>query len=145
MWDRTLNEEISTLLGHDVVLVDAIPLRVGQVVTLTIEQAKPSPRQGVSLGTEGMLQIGERKKPQLIVWADETPLVAEVVCEATDGLLRVYNVWEPRDGSPGFESRLRPSGMIVEELDDGSRRYACNDIEFDNPDFQTLVFRLSIS
>jgi hypothetical protein len=33
--------------------------------------------------------------------------------------------------------------MLVEDLDDGWRRYSCNDIGVD-PDFEKLIFRVSI-
>jgi hypothetical protein len=80
--------------------------------------------------------------PQLDLWQDTAPPVVEVRCESTDGLLRLYNIWQSGRG-PGVESRSATSGMLVEVLEDGSRRYRCHDIGFD-PDFDKLILRVSI-
>jgi hypothetical protein len=72
------------------------------------------------------------------------PLAGRRVIDGSpDALLRVYNVWDSGRGR-SRESQSATSGMAVEELEDGSRRYSCNDIGLD-PDFSKLVFRLSIS
>lgn len=96
-------------------------------------------------------QIGDRRsadgergeRPELDLWPDTAPSVVEIMCESTDGFVRIYNIWQS-GRRPGVESRSHTSGMVVDLLPDGSRRYRCNDIGFD-PDFSKLVFRISIA
>jgi hypothetical protein len=85
----------------------------------------------------------EVSAPQLDLWSDTAPSVVEIMCESTDGLVRIYSIWQS-GRRPGVESRTQTSGMVVDLLSDGSRRYRCNDIGFD-PDFSKLVFRISIT
>jgi len=74
---------------------------------------------------------------------DTAPPAVEIACLETDGLIRIYNIWQS-GRRPGVESQSQTSGMLVDLLPDGSRRYRCNDIGFD-PDFSKLVFRISIT
>ena len=61
----------------------------------------------------------------------------------TSGSLVLYNIWDSGRGHRPFESQSHTSGMLVETLPDGSRRYSCNDIGLE-PDFSRLVFRVLI-
>jgi len=140
---RTLNETLSAELGCEVVKLDALPITDGQLIRLTFEGGTSPWRQGVRVATEGTLRANDVCAPQLDLWPDTAPPTVEVVCESSDGLLRVYNIWQS-GRRPGVESQSHTSGMLVEELQDGSRRYRCNDIGV-APDFSKLVFRISIT
>jgi hypothetical protein len=92
--------------------------------------------------TDGVLRVAGVEAPQLDIWTDTAPSAVEVECVATDGLLRFYNIWQS-GRRPGVESRSATSGMLVENLGDGWRRYSCNDIAL-QPDFEQLIFRIVI-
>ena len=138
-----ISEALSNELGREVVKLETLPISDGQFVRLTFEGGASPWRQGVRLATEGVLNVNGVQAPQLDLWLDSAPSVVEVRCESTDGLLRLYNIWQP-GRRPGVESQSHTSGMLVEELEGGSRRYRCNAIGF-NPDFDKLIFRVSIS
>ena len=56
----------------------------------------------------------------------------------TDGLLRLYNVWDSGRGHRPFESQSATSGMLAS---DGT--YRCSDIALD-PAFDCLTFAVDI-
>jgi hypothetical protein len=139
---RTLNQELSESVGREVVKIEALPVSDGQPIRLLIESCSSTWRQGVRFVTAGLLSVNGVKAPQLDLWIDTAPPSVEILCEQTDGLVRFYNIWQS-GRRPGVESRSATSGMVVEVLDDGWRRYSCNDIGFD-PEFTKLVFRVRI-
>lgn len=69
----------------------------------------------------------------------EDKSVQECILRNTDGVLRVWNVWDIGDGA--VESGYG-TAMIVEQLPNG-RRYRCNDGHPDD-DFDDLIFRIEI-
>ena len=138
-----MNTTLTEQLGREVVMVETLPISAGQRIRLAFEGGESPWRQGVRLATEGALNANGVSAPQLDLWTDTAPLTVEIVCESTDGLVRVYNIWHS-GRRPGVESRSQTAGMVVESLPDGSHRYRCNDIGFD-PDFSRLVFRISIA
>jgi hypothetical protein len=140
---RTLNDTLSAAVGREVVKVDALPVIDGQLVRVTFEGGESPWRQGVRVATKGSLNVDGVSGPQLDLWPDTAPPTVEIVCESTDGLVRIYNIWQS-GRRPGVESRSETSGMLVEALPDGSSRYRCNDIGFD-PDFTKIVFRVSVA
>jgi len=124
-------------------MIEAIGVRPGQTVTLAFESTNSPWRQGVWLASRGELGIAGTASPQFVLWSDTSPDYVEIEVRTTDGLLRIYNVWDSGRHLGPFESQSATSGMVLEAMPDGSRRYSCNDIGTD-PDFQKLVFRLSI-
>ena len=139
---RVVSETLSDELGREVVKLEALPISDGQIVRLIFEGGTSPWRQGVWLSTEGMLNANGVQAPQLNLWRDTAPAVVEVTCESTDGLLRFYNIWHS-GRKTGAESQSHTSGMLVEILEDESRRYRCNDIG-SSPEFDKLIFRVSI-
>jgi hypothetical protein len=140
---RTLNATLSAELGREVVKIEALPIAAGQVVRLAFEGGDSPWRQGVRVATEGALVAYDVEGPQLDFWSDTAPPLVDIACKSTDGLVRIYNIWHS-GRRPGVESQSHTSGMIVDLLPDGSRRYRCNDIGF-NPDFSKLQFSISIT
>lgn len=128
--------------GLDVLRVDELPLAAADVIRVVFESVRSPWRQGVWLGTVGTMVVRETSSSQFVLWQDTAPVPAEIVCEETDGSLRLYNVWDSGRGR-SRESLSATSGMAVEELADGWRRYGCNDIGVE-PDFAKVVFRLQI-
>jgi hypothetical protein len=129
-------------MDREVLKIEALPIAVGEVVHLVLEASDSLWRQGVRLLTDGVLSVAGVEAPQLDIWKDSAPPTVEISCVETDGLLRFYNIWQS-GRRPGVESRSATSGMLLEDLGDGWRRYSCNDIGVD-PDFKKLTFRILI-
>jgi hypothetical protein len=139
---RTVNRALTDALGYEVLKVEALSIRPGQVVKLEFDRVDSPWRQGIWVATEGRLRVGDIEASQFVIWTDTAPPQVVIECEGTDGLLRLYNVWQS-GRRPGVESQSATSGMVVEDLGGGGRRYSCNDIGT-NPLFQTLIFRLTL-
>jgi hypothetical protein len=95
------------------------------------------------VGTEGTLSVEGRRSATFVLWADTAPRPVEIEVLATDGMIRVYNVWDSGRGLGSFESQSATSGMLASELPDGSRRYRCADIG-PGPGFDRLAFRVQV-
>lgn len=141
--ERTLSSAVTDRKGREVVKIEALKIEPGQTVTLRFEDVDSPWRQGVWVATEGLLRIDDSIDSQFVLWADTAPPEVSIMCAETDGLLRLYNVWDSGRRAGPFESQSHTSGMVVEMLEDGSRRYSCNDIAT-NPDFNTLIFRVAL-
>lgn len=141
--DRTLSKSVNGPDGQPAVKIEALPIMRGQRLTLTFEAVGPRWRQGVFLATAGQLVIAGTSSPSLVLWSDTAPTQSVIDVAETDGRLVVYNVWDSGRGRGPFESQSATSGMLVEVITDGSRRYSCTDIGVE-PDFSRLVFKMSI-
>jgi hypothetical protein len=102
--EPTLNQPPSDQLGGEVVKLDALPVGPGQLVRVHFESTDSAWRQGVRLTTGGVLTVNSVSGPQLDLWQDTAPENVEITCSETDGLLRIYNVWQT-GRRPGVESR----------------------------------------
>ena len=140
--NRTLSKVLTDPLGREVVKFETLPLQTGQTIRLVFEQVNSPWRQGVWLGTNGSLEAAGTTASQIVLWSDTAPPEAEIHCLESDGLLRLYNVWN-RGVIGGHDSLGYTSGMVVDELADGWRRYSCTDMGKE-PDFGKLVFRVCI-
>jgi hypothetical protein len=121
-------------------LIEAIECRDGSTFRLVFESAEPRWRQGVWLGVEGDLEIAGQTSSQVVVWRDTAPPFVDIVVRSTtDGLLRLYNVWDSGRGY-GRESQAATSGMLREPTSLGFR-YRCSDIN-PSPTFEAVRFRL---
>ena len=140
---RAINPDVRGPNGEDAVMIESLDVVPGQTVTLEFEQVGPRWRQGVFLGTAGTLHVGDTKSPSVVLWSDASPSQVAIDIEDSDGRLVLYNVWDSGRGRGRFESQSATSGMLVEELGNGSFRYACTDIGVE-PDFSRIVFRVSI-
>jgi hypothetical protein len=86
-------------------------------------------------------QWADAESPEVVLWRHSAPSPTELrVVASTDGLLRLYNVWESSRGR-GRESQSHTSGMVREDVP-GGWRYRCNDIGT-HPDFTALVFTIT--
>ena len=121
-------------------LIDTIDCSAGSVFRLVFESAEPRWRQGVWFGVEGQLEVAGSTSPQVVLWRDTAPPAVDIVVRSTsDGLLRLYNVWDSRRGRRR-ESQAATSGMLRDETANGFR-YRCSDIN-PLPTFEALVFSL---
>ncbi len=107
--------------------IDAVPCLPGDSIRLAFESDDGRWRHGVRLMVDGALSVGETTADQLVLGADTAPKdVLVTVEEASDGLLRLDNVWDSGRGR-GMESQAATSGMIREDTATGWR-YRCSDV-----------------
>lgn len=142
--ERTLSKEVSGPDGQPAVKIESLPVEPGRHVTLTFEAVGHRWRQGVFLATTGRLLTGGVSGPSLVIWSDSAPPTCVIEVAETEGHIAFYNIWDSGRGRRPFESQSATSGMVVETLPDGSRRYSCTDIGVE-PDFSRLVFKVSIA
>lgn len=137
-----LNRQLTADVGRDVLLLDAVPITPGQCVRVAFVDRNGAWRQGVLLTTDGRLVAGGASSPTLVLWSDTAPPSTEVCVSESDGLLRIYNVWDSGRGLGGFESQKATSGMI-RTSGPGFYRYECNDVGIP-PTFDKLVFTVEL-
>lgn len=138
-----VNSALTSPAGEEVLLLDVVSVGSGAGFTITFEHVASDWRQGVWLGTDGVLEVGGVRSPQVVLWQDIAPASTHVRLLEGSGELRLYNVWDSGRGIEDHESQSATSGMVVEILERGARRYRCNDIGHD-PSFETLVFTLDV-
>lgn len=132
---RVLSVDIVGPDGAPVLMIETIPVVAGSTLTATFDRITSPWRQGIWVATAGLLQWAGQSSSRFTIWADWGPAVITVV--ETDGLVRLYNVWDSGRGLAP-ESQSDTSGMVAEVLDATTTRYRCNDIG-DPPDFEKLV------
>jgi hypothetical protein len=140
---RTLASNLTDPEGREVLRIEAVPFEAGDTATIRFDEVHSPWRQGIWLATHGVLRVAETAAAQFTLWVDTAPPAVEILCVESDGMLRLYNVWDSGRGR-SRESQSHTSGMAVELLPDGSHRYSCSDIG-SPPSFDKLVFRLAVS
>lgn len=124
--------------------IDTIRCPAGQELAIAFEDVAPTWRHGVWLGVQGELEVGDRRAPQVVLWADTAPpVIALRVVVSDDELVRLYNVWDSGRGILPHESQSATSGMLREDLD-GAVRYRCSAIASDRQ-FDALTFTVTRS
>lgn len=121
----------------NVVKIEVLSIKDGQIIELKFEQKHSNWRQGVWLKTDQFIISNGMKCDSVQLWIDTAPEVVKFECHTNNGLLWLYNIWDRGDGC---ESQSWTSGMLVKE-NQGLRRYCCNDIGFET-DFHKLVFHI---
>jgi hypothetical protein len=130
-------------MGEEAVLIEALPVREGQLVSWKLEDASKTRRHGVWLATDGLMSLVGTEADQFVVWIDTAPPKFDVRIIRTDGLLRFYNVWAS-DRDPGHRSQSDYSAMLRRNRDDGWIEYSCSD--FGAPaSFVDLIFSVKLS
>lgn len=114
--------------GDKVLLLDAIPVEPGECFTLSMPHSNSPWRQGVFLATDGVLEVAGVASPSVVLWRDSAPATSRLCVRTTDGVLRIYNVWDSGRGLATFESQSATSGMVRADRGDGVIEYRCNDI-----------------
>lgn len=139
---RTLNKAVSGPDGNPPVRIECLPISPGSTVGVEFESVGPRWRKGIFIATEGKLATGHDVSRAVSIWADTAPPIFKIDVLETDGRLVFHNIWDSGRGY-GMGSQSHTSGMYMEELPDGGRRYSCTDIGLE-PDFSRLVFTISI-
>ena len=132
--------------GHQLILTDKIPARLGQRFRVTIESVASAYPQGVGISEQ--VEVFGEKVRRAVVWdyysvpPDERsgrrvmlPFAFDVACRSKSGHLSFYNMTEYGGRQEWWHGG---SCMWVEPLRNG-RRYHCNDFEPD-ADFDDIVF-----
>jgi hypothetical protein len=131
------NSAMTALLGFDVWSMDGIDLPPGAEVALTFESVHAERRQGVFVATEGVLSIEGARSRAFNLWFDTAARPVRIRCEeSTSGRTILYNIFE---GETGQMSQGHTSGMLIEPLPGGGRRYRCCDVA-PQPVFDRIVF-----
>lgn len=139
---RTRNTKLTEAAGREVVKFEVLDIAPGQHVTVTFVSAGPWP-SGVWIGTEGAFRIDGTRASQLECWMPEKGGTVEFDVEETDGLLRLYNIWDSGRGIKPYESLAYTTGMLRRDLDDHTIEYRCHHLGHD-PVFDDLVFTIRI-
>jgi hypothetical protein len=134
------NRLLTAALGSPVVKLDVIPVSPGERLRVTFVAKSGEWRHGIWVGVDGELEIAGRRSDQFEIWTDTSPPSFEIVVVATsDGLLRLYNIWDSQRGLRR-ESQSATSGML-KEARGTSVIYRANAIG-SPADFAGLVFVL---
>lgn len=136
---KPLLNETLTKSDRPVLLMDVVQVTQGQTVRLEFLASASDWRQGVWLGTHGILEVNGAEATQFVFWEDTSPPTSHVHVVASDGLLRLCNVWDRVIGLGHHESQSVTSGMVKRIREDGSFLYNCNDTGF-HPKFDKLTF-----
>jgi hypothetical protein len=124
--------------------MDALELREGERAVLQFESVDSPWRQGVWVGTDGILRVAQTSSRSMDLWSDTSPREVEIHCESSSTrVLTIYNIWNSGRKFGRHESQSHSSGMLVEELAGGGYRYRCQDISV-KPRFDRLVFTIRI-
>jgi hypothetical protein len=134
------NSAMSKSLGFDIWYMDGIDMSAGEAIELTFESTNSPRRQGIFIATEGLLTIAATDARAFTLWADTAPTPLVIRCrESKSGTTVLYNIYEH---PPGREmSQSYTSGMLIDALPDGERRYRCCDVGSE-PVFDRLVFSI---
>jgi hypothetical protein len=134
---------------HDIVVGDITRVPERGRLRIELVSKAPTPRQGadVDVSPGGILLPSGKSLPSLRTWFDdEFEDVVEYGYETPRGVLRTHNVYEMRRGAQVVEERWTGNAaMWVEELGARERVYHCSDGEADPPNFEALVYRVTVS
>ena len=124
----------------------AVPAEGG--VRTEFLSSKGDVEQGFDLKLDGWIRLAKGEKVSLLrTWDDPRyePMV-EYPFHSNDGLLSVWNVYKVHypAGRVAEEKWTDNAGMWVEEVSTAVRIYHCSHGLTRPPDFEALVFRLSI-
>jgi hypothetical protein len=135
------NTSLTAKLGRDVWYMDGLDMHPGQAIEVHIESTNAERRQGVRIATEGVLSTNGVSARAIELWADTAPRPTLISCrESTSGRLVLYNIFETQLGRM---SQGHTSGMLIDTLPGGGRRYRCCD-SAPEPVFDRLVFTVRI-
>ena len=114
-----------------------------------LSSTKPDVDQGFDLKLDGWICLEEGEKVSLLrTWNDSRyESFVEYPFQSNDGLLWVWNVYKMKypGGQVVEEKWTENAGMWVEEISPNERVYHCSDGMAHPPDFESLVFKITIT
>lgn len=134
--------------GLRVTTGDALPVPEDGIVRGEFLSSKGDIEQGFDMRVEGWLTLRDGTRVKLLrTWNDprHDPVV-EYPFHSRDGKLWVWNVYKMRypGGQVAEEKWTENAGMWVEGISDRERIYHCSHGAASPPDFESLVFKVSI-
>jgi hypothetical protein len=119
------------------------------IVRIDFLSRKNDLEQGVDLKVDkGALRLSGGEEVTLLrTWADDRyEDSVEYPYHSKSGQLWVHNVWKLRfpQGPTRVEKWTGNAGLWIEEIDDRQRIYHCSHGEASQPDFDSLVFRVTV-
>ena len=136
--------------GGDLLVQTSDQLQVSPrgIVTAQFISAKPEIRQGFDLKVDGWFELLDGKKvPLLRTWKDdEFEDTVEYPYSSKDGLLYVWNVYEMiyPSGDRTEERWTENAGFWIQHVSKHERVYHCSHGSAYPPDFESLVFKVSV-
>lgn len=140
---RTFNQALADAAGEEVVKFEVLDVTPGAHVTVTFVSAGSPWRQGVWIGTEGAFLVDGRNASQLELWMGAEGETVEFDVEETDGVLRLYNIWDSGRGIKPYERLAFTTGMVRRDAGDHAIEYRCHNLGHE-PVFDDLVFTIGI-
>ena len=134
--------------GRHVTTADVLPVPENGVVRAEIISSKEDVEQGFDLKVDGWIEMAQGERVTLLrTWSDpQYEPVVEYPFLARDGRLHVWNVYKMKYGSGQVveEKWTENAGMWIEEVSPTERVYHCSHGKAHPPDFDSLVFRVSV-
>lgn len=130
--------------GKTLIIDDILHIRHGDVFRVILETFNGDWRQGVSLAVpNGAIAVGTQQFSKgIILWEDTAPRETQfsiILNHTRPDKLYVHNVWHT--GVGGVQYGHNCAAMWLEECQDGSKRYHCND-GYPDDDFDDAIFRI---
>lgn len=108
-----------------------------------------SPRQAVEMKSTGWFELADGQRVSLLrTWADRNyESVVEYQYRSEDDRLMIWNAFETilPSGEHRVDKMLGNAGFWVEQCAGGDRIYHCSHGAADPPNFESLVFRVSLT
>ena len=134
--------------GRHIWTSDPFRVPIEGIVRLEFLKSSQAVRQGADLEVDGWIELaGGGHVPLLRTWQDEQfEDVVEYPFFAKDGLLWTWNVYEMtyRGGQKVEEKWTENAGFWVEVIGENERVYHCSHGMASPPDFDLLVYKLTI-
>jgi len=128
---------------------DAFPVPREGIVRGEFLSAKGELEQGFDLKLDGWFRLEKGEKVSLLrTWNDARyEPVVEYPFHSSDGRLWVWNVYKRRfpDGRMVEEKWTENAGFWVEQVSERERIYHCSHGFLYPPDFESLVFKITIN
>ena len=121
---------------------DRFKVADGQRLKVTFESVNSDWRQGISLDVDGNFTCnGQTIKKKIILWQHTAPREFIVTVHSKKGEVDVWNTWDTGNGVT--EALYNGAAMIIEEINETTKRYRCNDGRPDD-DFDDLIFTIEL-
>jgi hypothetical protein len=135
--------------GRQVKTADALAVAAHGVVRGEFLSSKGDVEQGFDLKLDGWLCLEEGEKVSLLrTWNDlRYESLVEYPFQSNDGRIWVWNVYKMKypGGQVVEEKWTENAGMWVEDSSPNERIYHCSHGMAHPPDFESLVFKITIS
>ena len=146
--DKRLRPDYIVLGGLRVTTADVLVVPEGGIVRAEFISSKDEVEQGFDLKVDGWIQLQNGDRVSVLrTWSNPRyePIV-EYPFFSRDGRLHVWNVYKMKyAGGQVVEERwTENAGMWVEEVSPTERIYHCSQGMAHPPNFESLVFRVSV-